>query len=163
MKKVAVVYWSGTGNTLQMANAVADGVRAARAVADVLTPGEFTADMLNDYHAFAFGARPWGASSWRKRSLPPCLRRFCPAFPGVRSRFSALTAGATASGCAAGKWRAPMQARYLPAPVSSAVKRRMRRPLPLAMHLAARWGRDLLSPAEILFKTCHLFSDSFAV
>lgn len=29
MSKVAVVYWSGTGNTEAMANAVADGARKA--------------------------------------------------------------------------------------------------------------------------------------
>ena len=30
MSKVAVVYWSGTGNTEAMANAVADGIRRKR-------------------------------------------------------------------------------------------------------------------------------------
>ena len=31
MSKIAVVYWSGTGNTEEMANAVADGAKAAGA------------------------------------------------------------------------------------------------------------------------------------
>lgn len=31
MKKLAVVYWSGTGNTEQMAQKVADGAKAAGA------------------------------------------------------------------------------------------------------------------------------------
>ena len=30
MKKTAVVYWSGTGNTEAMANAVAEGVKAPK-------------------------------------------------------------------------------------------------------------------------------------
>ena len=30
MSKVAVVYWSGTGNTEAMANAVADGAKKSR-------------------------------------------------------------------------------------------------------------------------------------
>ena len=35
MRKTAVVYWSGTGNTQMMAEKVAEGVRAAGAEADV--------------------------------------------------------------------------------------------------------------------------------
>ena len=31
MSKIAVVYWSGTGNTEQMANAVAEGAKEAGA------------------------------------------------------------------------------------------------------------------------------------
>ena len=33
MKKTAVVYWSGTGNTEQMANAVLEGMKQAGAEA----------------------------------------------------------------------------------------------------------------------------------
>ena len=36
MSKVAVVYWSGTGNTETMANAVAEGAKEAGAEVDVL-------------------------------------------------------------------------------------------------------------------------------
>lgn len=35
MSKVAVVYWSGTGNTEAMANAVADGAKKAGAEAEL--------------------------------------------------------------------------------------------------------------------------------
>ena len=34
MKKIAIVYWSGTGNTAQMAEAVAEGAGAAGAQAN---------------------------------------------------------------------------------------------------------------------------------
>ena len=40
MKKTAVVYWSGTGNTEAMANAVAEGAKAAGAEVTVLTAGD---------------------------------------------------------------------------------------------------------------------------
>ena len=43
MSKIAVVYWSGTGNTEEMANAVADGAKAAGAEAVLLTSGAFDA------------------------------------------------------------------------------------------------------------------------
>ena len=38
--KSAVVYWSGTGNTEAMAQAVAEGMTAAGAEAVLLTPAE---------------------------------------------------------------------------------------------------------------------------
>ncbi len=60
MKNVAVVYWSGTGNTEAMANAVAEGVRANGAEAALLTAAEFTADMVNDYDAIGFGCPAMG-------------------------------------------------------------------------------------------------------
>ena len=37
MKKTAVIYWSGTGNTEAMANAVLEGMTAAGADAKLLT------------------------------------------------------------------------------------------------------------------------------
>ena len=36
MSKVAVVYWSGTGNTEAMADLVAQGARAAGSTADII-------------------------------------------------------------------------------------------------------------------------------
>ncbi len=55
MSKVAVVYWSGTGNTKAMAEYVAEGAKAAGADVSILTSAEFTADMMSDYDAIAFG------------------------------------------------------------------------------------------------------------
>ena len=43
MSKVAVVFWSGTGNTEQMAKAVAEGAQEAGAEVTVLGPSEFSA------------------------------------------------------------------------------------------------------------------------
>ena len=37
MSKIAVVYWSGTGNTEAMANAIADGARNAGAAVEMFT------------------------------------------------------------------------------------------------------------------------------
>lgn len=37
MAKIAVVYWSATGNTEAMANAVADGAKEKGAEVDVIT------------------------------------------------------------------------------------------------------------------------------
>lgn len=40
MKKTAVIYWSGTGNTEAMANAVAEGMKEAGADVSVMTAAE---------------------------------------------------------------------------------------------------------------------------
>ena len=57
MSKIAVVYWSGTGNTEAMANEVAEGAKAAGAEVDVLTASEFGADKMDVYDA---------VQTWRK-------------------------------------------------------------------------------------------------
>ena len=61
MSKVAVVYWSGTGNTEAMANAVADGAKKAGAEAELLGCSDFTAAKVAEYDAIAFGCPAMGA------------------------------------------------------------------------------------------------------
>lgn len=60
MSKVAVVYWTGTGNTGAMAEAVADGAKAAGAEVTVLGPSQFTAADVASYDAIAFGCPAMG-------------------------------------------------------------------------------------------------------
>lgn len=55
MSKIAVVYWSGTGNTEAMANFVAEGATDAGAEVEVIPCADFSADRVADYDAFAFG------------------------------------------------------------------------------------------------------------
>ena len=59
MSKIAVVYWSGTGNTEAMARAVADGAASSGADAAVFTASEFS-DAAG-YDAIAFGCPAMGA------------------------------------------------------------------------------------------------------
>lgn len=60
MSKVAVVYWSGTGNTEAMAAEVANGATGAGAEVDVLTAADFSADAMDNYDAVAFGCAAMG-------------------------------------------------------------------------------------------------------
>ncbi|MCR4601214.1 MAG: flavodoxin [Clostridia bacterium] len=60
MSKVAVVFWSATGNTEAMANAVADGAKGAGADVELITARDFDADRLGDYDAVAFGCPAMG-------------------------------------------------------------------------------------------------------
>ena len=42
MKKVAVVYWSGTGNTLAMANEIADELKNSEIETSVISCSDFS-------------------------------------------------------------------------------------------------------------------------
>ncbi|MBQ8558764.1 MAG: flavodoxin [Tyzzerella sp.] len=71
MSKIAVVYWSGTGNTEAMANAVAEGAKEAGADVVVLTSAEFSADMVGDFDAIAFGCPAMGAEVLEEEEFEP--------------------------------------------------------------------------------------------
>ena len=60
MRKVAVVFWSGTGNTQAMAEAVADGAREAGAEVSVFGASEFNADLAGSFDGIAFGCPAMG-------------------------------------------------------------------------------------------------------
>ena len=53
MKTIKVVYWSGTGNTQSMAQAIAEGVEKGEAKADLLDVDTIKADDLKDDTIFA--------------------------------------------------------------------------------------------------------------
>jgi len=55
MKKAAVIYWSGTGNTEAMANAVLEGMKSAGADAVLLTASDVDASDVGGYDAVALG------------------------------------------------------------------------------------------------------------
>ena len=70
MSKIAVVYWSGTGNTEAMADLVANAAQSAGATVDKMTSAEFNAADAANYDGFALGC-------------PPRRRRAAPAPPTV--------------------------------------------------------------------------------
>ena len=52
MSKIAVIYWSGTGNTEAMADLVANAAAAAGASVDKFTASEFNVSSAGDYTGF---------------------------------------------------------------------------------------------------------------
>ena len=95
MKKAAVIYWSGTGNTEAMANFVAEG---AGGQADLFTPGEFSADLISSYSALAFGCPSMGAEQLEEAEFEPM-------FEAVKPRLSGKTIGLFGSyGWGDGEW-----------------------------------------------------------
>ena len=71
MSKVAVVFWSGTGNTESMADAVAQGARGAGASVDVLGPSDFDASKVAAYDGIAFGCPAMGAEVLEEDEFEP--------------------------------------------------------------------------------------------
>ena len=71
MSKVAVVYWSGTGNTEAMAAAVAEGAREKGAEVSLLTSAEFNGDMVGDFDAIAFGCPSMGSEQLEESEFEP--------------------------------------------------------------------------------------------
>ena len=71
MSKVAIVYWSGTGNTEAMANAVAEGAKARGAEATLFSAGEFDAALMDNFDAVAFGCPAMGAEVLEESEFEP--------------------------------------------------------------------------------------------
>ena len=71
MSKIAVVYWSGTGNTEAMASAVAEGAKGKGAEVSLLTAAEFSADQVGSYDAIAFGCPSMGAEQLEESEFEP--------------------------------------------------------------------------------------------
>ncbi|BDF67031.1 flavodoxin [Oscillospiraceae bacterium] len=71
MSKIAVIYWSGTGNTEAMAAAVAEGARGAGAEVDLFQVSEITPDAAAEYGALALGCPAMGAEQLEEGEFEP--------------------------------------------------------------------------------------------
>ena len=79
---VSVVYWSGTGNTQAMAEAVAEGIRAAGAEADVMEVANADAAALAAENAFALGCPSMGAEQLEETEMEPFVEALEPLVSG---------------------------------------------------------------------------------
>ena len=82
MSKVAVIYWSGTGNTEAMAGAVAEGAKAAGAEAALLACADVTG--VEGYDAVALGCPAMGAEELEDGEFQPMLEKIEPALSGKK-------------------------------------------------------------------------------
>lgn len=71
MSKVAVIYWSQTGNTQQMAQAIADGVTQAGAECDLLEVSAVTPQQALEYDKLALGCPAMGAEVLEESEFEP--------------------------------------------------------------------------------------------
>lgn len=71
MSKTAVVYWSGTGNTAAMADAVVEGVKSAGGQPELFTAESFNSDMVENYDFIAFGCPSMGCEQLEDTEFEP--------------------------------------------------------------------------------------------
>ena len=71
MSKVAVVYWTGSGNTEAMAAAVAEGAETKGATVEQILAADFSLSAAEEYNACAFGCPAMGAEELEDSEFQP--------------------------------------------------------------------------------------------
>ena len=71
MNEIIVAYWSQTGNTQAMAEAVGEGIQAAGKKALVAAIGSVSMDALKNASAFAMGCPAMGAEVLEEAEMEP--------------------------------------------------------------------------------------------
>lgn len=71
MSKVAVVYWTGSGNTEAMAAAVAKRAEAKGATVEQILAADFSLSAAEEYDAYAFGCPAMGAEELEDSEFQP--------------------------------------------------------------------------------------------
>ena len=82
MSKIAVIYWSGTGNTQAMAAAVAEGAKEKGAEADLLNCADVSD--VSGYDAAALGCPAMGAEELEDSEFLPMLESIEPVLAGKK-------------------------------------------------------------------------------
>lgn len=98
MKKMAVVYWSGTGNTEKMAEAVYQGGKSAGAEVILFNVNNFAGDQTNGFDIIAFGCPSMGDEVLEETE-------FQPLYNNCKSKLAGKTVGLFGSyGWGDGEW-----------------------------------------------------------
>lgn len=84
MSKIAVVYWSGTGNTQAMAEAVAEGASQVGAEVTVFEAVDFSPEQMGAFDAVAFGCPSMGAEQLEESEFAPMFTECEPMLSGKR-------------------------------------------------------------------------------
>lgn len=71
MNQLAIVYWSGTGNTEAMAKAIAQGAEAAGAKVELFSAEQFSAAQAETYEKIAFGCPSMGSEELEDSAFAP--------------------------------------------------------------------------------------------
>ena len=71
MKKVGVFYWSGTGNTQAMAEAIGEGLAKAGVEYDVINISNDPGKSVKDYESLIFGCPSMGSEVLEEAEFEP--------------------------------------------------------------------------------------------
>lgn len=73
MKKTTIIYWSGTGNTEMMANAVLEGIKDVGNPVDLVRVEDANKDMVVNSELLAFGCPSMGAEILEDEFMEPFI------------------------------------------------------------------------------------------
>lgn len=82
MKRIGIVYWSGTGNTKRMAELIAEGALTTGAEVDVYECSQFSEKLVSEYDVLAFGCPCMGAEQLEDGEFEPM-------FDGIKQSLAA--------------------------------------------------------------------------
>ncbi len=71
MEKIAVIYWTGTGNTRTMAESIAEGIKSAGAETELFNVSEITPDKAMNFDKLALGCPSMGAETLEDSEFEP--------------------------------------------------------------------------------------------
>ncbi len=71
MKNVAIIYWSGTGNTEAMADAIAEGAKGAGANVNISPVGKADSSIVKSADAVILGCPSMGAEVLEETEMEP--------------------------------------------------------------------------------------------
>ena len=77
MSEVIVAFWTGTGNTAEMAEYVAEGIKEGGAEAKVVSVDDISAADLKDAKAFALGCPSMGVEQLEESTMEPFVEEVC--------------------------------------------------------------------------------------
>lgn len=81
MEKIPVIYWSGTGNTKLMAEAVSEGIGAA---AELKSVSDISAEKAAEYSTLALGCSAMGAEVLEEYEFEPFFSALEPFLQGKK-------------------------------------------------------------------------------
>lgn len=73
MKKISIIYWSGTGNTEIMAESIAKGAKVEGAEVKLLNVGEATLEDVFNRDVIALGCPSMGAENLEEEEMEPFI------------------------------------------------------------------------------------------
>lgn len=84
MSKIAIVYWSGTGNTEAMAEEIAAGAERAGAHAELVQASDFEPTSVAQFDAFALGCPAMGVEELEESEFEPMYDAVEPKLDGKK-------------------------------------------------------------------------------
>ena len=84
MNSIAIVYWSGTGNTEKMAEAIKAGITEKNGSVSVFTASEFNDAKFDEFDVVAFGCPAMGNEELEESEFAPMFQSCVPKLKGKK-------------------------------------------------------------------------------